>query len=209
MRTHCQKGHPLTPDTSYILAGEVRCRECIKSNVQRWRKRNPEKVKTSKQRWYLENKGRVRQKQRHRDPGKAQEYNRRWRERHPAEARESRHKYEETHREGRRANSRRWYRNNPEKARESNRRRRARKKKALSNYAPWMERYYRCAQRDCCFYCGEEMNSERYHPRKRTLDHIIPFSKGGLHSWENTVLACFECNLRKHAKTVGEFSQSK
>jgi 5-methylcytosine-specific restriction endonuclease McrA len=46
-------------------------------------------------------------------------------------------------------------------------------------------------QRDghACQYCGS---------RKRlTLDHVIPRSKGGQHSWDNVVAACAGCNGRK------------
>jgi len=34
-----------------------------------------------------------------------------------------------------------------------------------------------------------------------SLDHIIPLSKGGEHSYANTQLAHLSCNLRKGAKT--------
>ncbi len=30
-----------------------------------------------------------------------------------------------------------------------------------------------------------------------TIDHIIPLSQGGEHSYKNTQLACFECNCKK------------
>jgi 5-methylcytosine-specific restriction endonuclease McrA len=30
-----------------------------------------------------------------------------------------------------------------------------------------------------------------------TLDHVVPRSRGGLHSWDNVVAACRRCNLRK------------
>ena len=41
-----------------------------------------------------------------------------------------------------------------------------------------------------CQYCGLET-------RTLTLDHIIPRSKGGAHSWQNVVSACIPCNHRK------------
>ena len=41
-----------------------------------------------------------------------------------------------------------------------------------------------------CQYCGLET-------RSLTLDHIIPRSRGGPHSWENVVSACIPCNHRK------------
>lgn len=50
-----------------------------------------------------------------------------------------------------------------------------------------------------CQYCGR--------PGKRTeltVDHVVPRSQGGAHSWENVVLACVACNLRKGNRTPGE-----
>ena len=41
-----------------------------------------------------------------------------------------------------------------------------------------------------CQYCGLET-------RTLTLDHIIPRSRGGAHSWQNVVSACIPCNHRK------------
>ena len=40
-----------------------------------------------------------------------------------------------------------------------------------------------------CQYCGSS--------RKLTIDHVIPRSKGGSHTWDNVVAACAPCN---HAK---------
>jgi 5-methylcytosine-specific restriction endonuclease McrA len=39
-----------------------------------------------------------------------------------------------------------------------------------------------------CQYCGAAAES---------IDHIIPRSKGGEHTWENVVAACRSCNVRK------------
>ncbi len=39
-----------------------------------------------------------------------------------------------------------------------------------------------------CQYCGAPAEN---------LDHVIPRSKGGEHSWENVVAACRRCNSRK------------
>lgn len=37
------------------------------------------------------------------------------------------------------------------------------------------------------------------HPRSATLDHVLPLSRGGGHTYANVQLACFECNSRKGA----------
>ncbi len=48
-----------------------------------------------------------------------------------------------------------------------------------------------------CQYCGK-------HTHDLTLDHVIPRSKGGPHTWENLASACPGCNHRKGGKTVAE-----
>ena len=49
-----------------------------------------------------------------------------------------------------------------------------------------------------CQYCGRAAES---------IDHVVPRSKGGEHTWENVVAACRSCNVRKgdrllHATTM-------
>lgn len=39
-----------------------------------------------------------------------------------------------------------------------------------------------------CQYCGD---------RAETLDHVIPRSRGGGHTWDNVVAACRPCNVHK------------
>ncbi|MBF6181969.1 HNH endonuclease [Nocardia otitidiscaviarum] len=48
---------------------------------------------------------------------------------------------------------------------------------------------YRCA------YCGG---------KAETIDHVIPRSRGGAHSWENCVASCAPCNHRKADKLLSE-----
>jgi 5-methylcytosine-specific restriction endonuclease McrA len=52
-------------------------------------------------------------------------------------------------------------------------------------------------QRDhgLCAYCGRKGN---------TVDHVVPQSRGGGTTWENTVLACGPCNTRKRDRTPVE-----
>jgi len=46
-----------------------------------------------------------------------------------------------------------------------------------------------------CQYCGASAEN---------LDHVIPRSKGGPHSWENVVAACRPCNTRKEDRLPHE-----
>lgn len=43
-----------------------------------------------------------------------------------------------------------------------------------------------------CQYCGGPAES---------IDHVLPRSKGGDHSWENVVACCRSCNVRKADRT--------
>ncbi len=49
----------------------------------------------------------------------------------------------------------------------------------------------------CCQYCG-------YRGEKLSIDHVIPRSRGGLHSWENVITACLNCNVIKGNRTPQE-----
>jgi 5-methylcytosine-specific restriction endonuclease McrA len=46
-----------------------------------------------------------------------------------------------------------------------------------------------------CQYCGHPADS---------IDHVVPRSRGGVHSWDNVVAACRPCNLRKRDRLVHE-----
>lgn len=47
-----------------------------------------------------------------------------------------------------------------------------------------------------CQYCGSS--------RDLTIDHLIPRSKGGTHTWDNVVIACETCNHKKGDKYLNE-----
>lgn len=46
-----------------------------------------------------------------------------------------------------------------------------------------------------CAYCGH---------RAETIDHVVPRSRGGKHTWENCVASCMSCNHRKADKSLAE-----
>ena len=46
-----------------------------------------------------------------------------------------------------------------------------------------------------CQYCGAAAEN---------IDHVIPRSKGGAHTWENVVAACRPCNTRKEDRLLHE-----
>lgn len=68
---------------------------------------------------------------------------------------------------------------------------------------------------DKCCYCGTEMDftakkrSEGISPARATLEHIVPLSRGGMHTFDNTALACHRCNVSKNRKTLAEWKTWK
>lgn len=50
-----------------------------------------------------------------------------------------------------------------------------------------------------CQYCGRQAEN---------LDHVLPRSRGGDHTWENIVAACRACNARKGDRTPSEASMT-
>ena len=46
-----------------------------------------------------------------------------------------------------------------------------------------------------CQYCGSAAES---------IDHVLPRSKGGNHTWENVVACCRPCNIRKGDRSPAE-----
>ena len=48
---------------------------------------------------------------------------------------------------------------------------------------------------ESCQYCGA---------RAETMDHVLPRSRGGQHTWENVVAACRRCNTKKRDRLPSE-----
>jgi 5-methylcytosine-specific restriction endonuclease McrA len=62
-------------------------------------------------------------------------------------------------------------------------------------------------QQGLCHYCGEKL--ERFGPRKFTVDHFIPLSRGGSNFMNNLVIACPDCNRDKGSKMPWEFRPAR
>lgn len=59
-------------------------------------------------------------------------------------------------------------------------------------YSQWTELLERYDNK--CIACGSS--------EKLSMDHIVPLSKGGLHTIDNVQPLCFSCNCRKGTKTI-------
>ena len=156
---------------------------------------------------------------------KKREYMRAYRARKPDARRDCDRRYREKNRERVQAETRAWKLKNPDRVRAGNWRYRAHHpKKARAWRRAWAERNLekvrkmrrlrkgrvRAAtigpipedyveqligfQGGRCVYCHEPL------PAGFHVDHVIPLSRGGAHAWENLVLACAPCNLRKGSR---------
>tara|TARA_R110002020_G_scaffold236386_3_gene448726 strand:- start:4214 stop:4540 length:327 start_codon:yes stop_codon:yes gene_type:complete len=56
---------------------------------------------------------------------------------------------------------------------------------------------------DICFYCSKKIDSY-----ERTVDHIIPQSRGGILSNNNKLHSCGDCNKLKADMTPEEFKRA-
>ena len=88
-----------------------------------------------------------------------------------------------------------WYRKtHPEIDKQNKARRRAQKASApLNDFTAAQWREIKAVYGHRCVYCGKK-------PHVLTMDHIIPLSQDGSHTWSNIVPACRSCNSRKGAK---------
>ena len=59
----------------------------------------------------------------------------------------------------------------------------------------WSKRGLLARDGRSCGYCGS---------RATTVDHVIPMSRGGESTWENTVAACWPCNNKKGSRVPRE-----
>jgi 5-methylcytosine-specific restriction endonuclease McrA len=93
-----------------------------------------------------------------------------------------------------------YKKNNPDKVRSWWRKYRTKKREA------WVEDVYdelvyaRCGW--VCMLCGERVDPKITGEMGKSLDHIIPISRGGEHSYANTQLAHLVCNKRKNDRLV-------
>lgn len=107
-----------------------------------------------------------------------------------------------------RANDNARYYRNPEKRRELARAhsqiRRARKVEADIDRGI-SQLSLRKLHGDHCNLCGALMvfgsfPRGDYQPRLASVEHIIPLSKGGTHTWGNVTLTCLQCNISRGTK---------
>jgi hypothetical protein len=70
-----------------------------------------------------------------------------------------------------------------------------------SYYVPYARKLVLKRDGHKCVYCGSS--------KSLTIDHVVPISKGGESSWDNTVASCWKCNNAKGEMNLSEFMDMK
>jgi 5-methylcytosine-specific restriction endonuclease McrA len=76
-----------------------------------------------------------------------------------------------------------------------------RAKKAENGIFSLSKKDVRRLSQGSCFYCSGNQGLE--------IDHIIPISRGGRHSFGNLLVACRSCNASKGSKFITEWKKGK
>ena len=157
------------------------CKECLKARGRRWKADNHQRHIETNMAWAKKN------------PEKIAGYT----EKMKPQLSKRRHEYYEENKETIKANASRWKKENRDANHAILMKRRALKRAA---FVEVVRRDY-LAKRDgwLCGICREIVARENW-----SVDHIIPLSKGGEHSYANTQIAHLSCNVSKNAKMPEE-----
>jgi 5-methylcytosine-specific restriction endonuclease McrA len=180
----CDEIKPLTEfykNTSRKDGLSVYCKQCVKENCNDYYLRNKEQCKDRLNRWRADNREYVRardQKYRQDNPDIEFRKQKRYRERHKEQLYLKGKKYREEHKD---------YFNNKNRER----------KLTLLDVSDGTvtleaEKILYEQQNGLCDYCGCSLEDSGKH-----LDHIVPISRGGLHTITNVHWTCPTCNMSK------------
>ena len=165
---------------------ESRCKECSRQRHRQYIAANRELVNERSRVSYWLN------------PVKRREAVRKSHAKHPEQAAKWLEK--PGNREKRREIHRRYAKNHPEKRAANSARWRA-----LRMNAPVVQKIKRAfvIERDnsTCYLCGKRLGD---NPRELHLDHVIPLSRGGMHTYDNLKVCCRSCNGRKRMALLSE-----
>lgn len=175
----------------YTTAHYLANREESLATGARWRTEHPERMQAARDAWAASNPGQVAAAVRRNSERRSQ-----WRRANPAEARQHDAEQHTRHREARNAQSRQWRSAHPDDVRRYRHERRARLR---GQGVEHVDRLVVLERHDgVCGICGEDVDPFRFH-----VDHIVPLSRGGAHSYANTQPAHALCNQRKSASLDG------
>ena len=168
------------------------CKKCHNLSVKKWKAKNQTKVKDYNTK----------------NADKRAEYMKQWRAENPDKVKKQAAKWVSENRARWCKKKVIWNNENPVKVKDYHHQRRARIRGTTFEKINADQVYERDGW--ICKICGEIVNQDLEYPDplSKTLDHIIPLSKGGSHTVENVQLAHLNCNLKKYNKLERSFQPS-
>ena len=173
------------------------CKECNSAYQKQRLKDNPDKDKATKLAWKLANEQKVKAYEKsyyQENKERLNQSNSEWRKANIEQKKKADKQWAINNPQKVKINGFNWRLRNPEKVSLARQLRRARLYKA-SLFLVTSKDIRRILAKDC-LYCGQP---------SRHIDHIVPLSRGGLHSVGNLAASCEPCNLQKNNKTIMEW----
>lgn len=161
------------------------CKYCVRSKVDEWRVKNPQKAKELSGKWRKEH------------PDEFRDYLNRWQKSNKDKVSLYGKRYRDKHPEKEREHARQQRIKFPERLRKNKQNRRAREANAISQLTLTEWQWLLDQSKNRCVYCGKHEDD----CRRLEQDHIVPVTKGGGYTITNIVPACRSCNARKNDRT--------
>ena len=167
------------------------CKPCCSKRRKEYYEENKDRERSNRREYYEENKDRARK------------YGREYYEKNKDKLRENTRIWQDKNKDKLRENKRNWIDKNRDKVNESNQRRKALKKSLTVEQVDYTEIRKRD---DACYLCSISFtDEERWNTSLTHIDHKIPLSRDGEHSYKNCALTHTQCNLSKRDKTPEEY----
>ena len=117
--------------------------------------------------------------------------------------------YRKANPEKKRLSDKAYRKANPEKGRESSRKHRALKQ--TTQVEPIKEKEIYLRDGWTCQICHKKVHNKLKfpNPMSASLDHIIPLSEGGTHTYDNVQLAHLGCNISKQNNVLPQGEQTR
>lgn len=134
-------------------------------------------------------------------------YNKKWREDNREKKRAYDRNYRKVNKQKESVYQKGWRKANAEKCRDRCRKHKALKRTTQIEHINEKVVYLRDGW--ICQICHEKVDKKfKYpNPKSASLDHIIPLSKGGTHTYKNVQLAHFVCNITKFTNILPQGEQ--
>src|SRR5882672_2199350 len=167
------------------------CKLCKKAYNELWYQRNFVRIQDRKKSHYHKHKDEIKVQHKtyyENNKKRLKPTMETYRKEHVEESRQMKRRWRLAHLEHLQILNKIWRLNNPEKRRANHARRRALKQQATVIEKVEIALIF-MRDRGICSICGKKVQR-----KEATLDHIIPLSRGGNHSYQNSSLAHGRCN---------------